>query len=95
MIRAFAIAAIAAGAILISPAIAGAQSADSSAGSGTTDAGTGRSSGANDARGVTTGSAGSLGTGTAAVPKTTSADAAVVEENKTINRKLNSICRGC
>jgi hypothetical protein len=29
------------------------------------------------------------------VPKTTSTDAAVVEENKTINRKLNSICRGC
>jgi len=95
MIRRSAIAAIAAGAILISPAITLAQSADSSAGRGTNNAGTARSSSANEARGVTTGSAGSLGTGTAAVPKTTSTDAAVVEENKTINRKLNSICRGC
>jgi hypothetical protein len=43
---------------------------------------------------MTTGSAGSLGTGTAATPRT-STDAVVKEENKTIERRLNSICRGC
>jgi hypothetical protein len=36
------------------------------------------------AAGVTTGSAGSQGP-----------DAAIAEENRMIDRKLNSICRGC
>ena len=102
MIRASAIVAIAVGAILISPALSLAQSAGSggaatsSSGAatapGTNSAGTAQSSGANTAPGVTTGSA--LGTGTAATPQT-STDAAINAENKTIDRKLNSICRGC
>lgn len=108
MIRTSAIVAVAVGAILISPAISLAQSSGSlSAGSGgaasspgaatapgTNSAGTAQSSGANTAPGVTTGSAGSLGTGTAATPQT-STDAAINAENETIDRKLNSICRGC
>ena len=63
---------------------------------GTNNAGTAQSSGsgANTGAGVTTGSAGSLGTGTAATPNTSS-DAAINEENKTIDRKVKSICRGC
>ena len=61
---------------------------------GTNSAGTAQSSGANTAPGVTTGSAGSLGTGTAPTP-TTDSDTAINAENKTIDRKLNSICKGC
>jgi hypothetical protein len=63
---------------------------------GTNSAGTAQSSGAgvNAGAGVTTGSAGSLGTGTAAPPNK-STDAAISEENKTIDRKLKGICRGC
>ena len=63
---------------------------------GTNSAGTAQSSGAgvNSAPGVTIGSSERLGTGTAAVPQTSS-DAAINEENKTIDRKLKSICRGC
>ena len=82
-------------AILISPAVSLAQSAGGSS-SGTNGAGTAQSSGAgvNTGAGVTTGSAGSLGTGTAAPPNK-STDAAVSEENKTIDRKLKGICRGC
>jgi hypothetical protein len=108
MIRTSAIVAVAVGAILISPAISLAQgSGGLSAGSdgaasppgpatapGTDSAGAAQSSGANTAPGVTTGSARSLGTGTAATPQT-STDAAINAENKTIDRKLNSICRGC
>src|SRR5260221_2338985 len=109
MIRMSAIAAIAVSAILISPALslaqgAGSASAGNSGGAasssdvttapGTNSAGTAQSSGANTAPGVTTGSSRSLGTGTAAVPQT-STDAAIDAENKTIDRKLNSICRGC
>ena len=44
--------------------------------------------------GVTTGSTGSLGTGMASAPQQ-SPDAAINEENKTIDRKLKGICRGC
>jgi hypothetical protein len=56
---------------------------------GTNSAGTAQSSGsgANTGAGVTTGSAGAAGRqGT---------DAAINDENKTIDRKLKSICRGC
>jgi hypothetical protein len=101
MIRTSAFVAIALGAFLISPAISLAQSASGAASSagaatapGTNSAGAAQSSGANTTPGVTTGSAGSLGTGTAATPQT-STDAAVNAENQTIDRKLNSICRGC
>jgi len=51
-------------------------------------------SGVNTAPGVTTGAAGAPGTGTMAT-STANTDAAIAEENKTIDRKLNSICRGC
>ena len=101
MIRTPAIVAIALSAFLISPAISMAQSTGGSASStgaatapGTNSAGTAQSSGANTAPGVTTGSAGSLGTGTAPTTATGS-DAAINAENKTIDRKLNSICKGC
>lgn len=108
MIRASAIVAIAVAAILISPvtplaqnssgAAAGNGGAASPSGAatapGTNSAGTAQSSGANTAPGVTTGSAGSLGTGSAPTP-TTGRDAAINQENKTIDRRLNSICRGC
>ena len=60
---------------------------------GTNSAGTAQSSGSgsNAAPGVTTGAA---GTGT--MPTSSqSTDAVVAEENKTIDRKLKSICRGC
>ena len=53
---------------------------------GTNSAGTAQSSGG---RGVTTGSAG------AGTWPQTSEDAAINEENKTIDRKLKGICRGC
>jgi hypothetical protein len=87
--------AVAAITILISPAVSLAQSAGGSS-AGTNSAGTAQSSGAgvNTGAGVTTGSAGSLGTGTAAPPNK-STDAAIGEENKTIDRKLKGICRGC
>jgi len=48
----------------------------------------------NTGPGVTTGSTGSLGTGMASAPQQ-SPDAAINEENKTIDRKLKGICRGC
>lgn len=98
-------AAIAAIAILISPVGSLAQSAGgsltgtgtgSTAGSpapGTNSAGTAQStgSGVNTGAGVTTGAA---GTGTMARPQA-DVDAAINQENKTIDRRLNSICRGC
>jgi hypothetical protein len=58
----------------------------SSPSAGTNSAGTAQSSGSgvNTAPGMTTGSG----------PQTNT-DAAIAEENKTIDRKLNSICRGC
>jgi len=61
---------------------------------GTNRAGTAQSSGApNRELGVTSGTA--LGTGKAAPPPMPSSDAAVNQENATIDRKLKSICRGC
>ena len=53
---------------------------------GTNSAGTAQSSGRaqNTAAGLTTGSAGSQ-----------SSDAVIAEENKTVDQKLKSICRGC
>lgn len=51
---------------------------------GTNSLGTAQSSGANAAPGVTT------GTGAGA-----SADAAVSAENRMLNKKMKSICRGC
>jgi hypothetical protein len=46
---------------------------------------------------MTTGSAGSraAGGGTAATGPQTKGDIAIDEENKVIDRKLKSICRGC
>ena len=85
MIRTFAVVVIAVAAILISPAMSRGQRAGGvSAGSG----------GASSLPGVTTGSAGSLGTGTAPTP-TAGSDAAINQEHKTIDRRLISICRGC
>ena len=106
MIRATATAAIAAISILILPTMGLAQSAGGTSGNagsapgatapGTNSVGTAQSSGSgvNTMPGMTTGSSGGLGTGTAAPPQTNS-DAAINQENKTIDRRLNSICRGC
>ena len=59
---------------------------------GTNTAGTAQSSGS----GVTTGSARSTGSGGATVTgPQTSGDAAIGEENKEVDRKIKSICRGC
>ncbi len=88
-------------AILALPVISFAQSAGGAAGGasagtgsavgsppppGTNSAGTAQSSGSgvNTAPGMTTGSA----------PQTKT-DSTIAEENKTIDRKLKSICRGC
>ena len=63
---------------------------------GTNNAGTAQPSGSgvNSAPGVTTGAAGAPGTGTMAT-SAGNTDAAIAEENKTIDRRLKSICRGC
>ncbi|MBA2402782.1 MAG: hypothetical protein H0V72_29615 [Bradyrhizobium sp.] len=60
---------------------------------GTNSAGTAQSSGSgiNSGAGVTTGAA---GTGTMARPPA-DVDAAINEENKTIDRRVKGICRGC
>ena len=99
-------AAVAAIAVLISPVSAFAQGTGADSGStgnssrlaappspGTNSAGTAQSSGSgvNTGAGVTTGAA---GTGTMARPQAET-DAAINEENKTIDRRLKSICRGC
>ena len=99
MSRVSLVAVIAAISILIPPAAAWAQSASRpSAGSNSAgiarSIGSGVNSSVNTEPGVTTGSVGRLGTGTAATPQTDS-DAAINEENKTIDRRLKSICRGC
>jgi hypothetical protein len=106
MMRASATAVIATIAFLATPVVllaqdaggaAGERAAGSTVGSpptpGTNSAGTAQSSGrdVNTAPGVTTGTA---GTGTMATSPTSS-DAAINEENKTIDRKLKGICRGC
>lgn len=98
-------AAIAAIAILIPPVGSFAQSAGNDPGGagnssrpaspppGTNSAGTAQSSGSgvNTGAGVTTGAA---GTGTMARPQA-DVDAAINDENRTIDRKLKGICRGC
>jgi hypothetical protein len=43
---------------------------------------------------MTTGSAG-MGSGKAAISPSASPEAAIKDENATIDRKLKSICRGC
>jgi len=106
MMRTNATAVIAAIAFLATPVVllaqdaggaAGERAAGSTVGSpptpGTNSAGTAQSSGSgvNTAPGVTTGTA---GTGTMATSPTSS-DAAINEENKSIDRKLKGICRGC
>ena len=60
---------------------------------GTNSAGTAQSSGAaaNTGAGVTTGAA---GTGTMPRPQG-DVDAAIADENRTIDHKLKGICRGC
>jgi hypothetical protein len=64
---------------------------------GTNSAGTANSSGAaaNSGAGVTTGSARSAPAGTTVIGPQTNGDAAIDAEDKQINRKLKSICRGC
>jgi hypothetical protein len=67
---------------------------------GTNSSGTAQSSGAgaNSQSGVTTGSGHSADGGTAAAGpngRGNSTDAVIAEENKTIDRKLKGICRGC
>jgi hypothetical protein len=44
---------------------------------------------------MTTGSAGSASGGTAATGPSQNGDVAIDAENKTIDHKLKSICRGC
>jgi hypothetical protein len=60
---------------------------------GTNSLGTANSSGSS----MTTGSAGSraAGGGTAATGPQTNGDVAIDQEDKAIDRKLKSICRGC
>ena len=56
---------------------------------GTNTAGTARSSGAGVGSGVTTGS------GTDMTGPQRSGDAEIAKENKEVDRKIKSICRGC
>ena len=62
-----------------------------------TASGTAQSSGAgvNTGSGVTTGSGRSAGSGTDITGPQRSGDAAINEENKEVDRKIKSICRGC
>jgi hypothetical protein len=64
---------------------------------GTNAAGTAQSSGSgvNTGSGVTTGSGRSAGSGTGMTGPQRSGDAAINEENKEVDRKIKSICRGC
>jgi hypothetical protein len=64
---------------------------------GTNSAGTANSSGSSATTGssMTTGSARAAPGGTAATGPSQSGDVAVDAENKVIDRKLKSICRGC
>ncbi len=93
MTRISAVTAIAMVALLITPGALLAQNSTSPP-PGTNSAGTAQSSGGapNREPGVTTGTA--LGTGNAA-PPTQSGDAAINQENASIDRKLKGICRGC
>jgi hypothetical protein len=80
--------------MLAAPCGSLAQSGTGTAASGTNSAGTAQSSGPapNREPGVTTGAG--LGSGNAA-PTNTNGDKAVKDENKVIDGKVNSICRGC
>ena len=51
--------------------------------------------GVNTGSGVTTGSGRSAGSGTGVTGPQRSGDAAINEENKEVDRKIKSICRGC
>jgi hypothetical protein len=64
---------------------------------GTNNAGTAQSSGAgaNTGSGVTTGSGSAARSGIDVTGPQRSGDAAVNEENKEVDRKIKSICRGC
>ena len=62
---------------------------------GTNTAGTARSSGAGVGSGVTTGSGTSAGSGTDMTGPQRSGDAEIAKENKEVDRKIKSICRGC
>jgi hypothetical protein len=64
---------------------------------GTNTAGTAQPSGSgvNTGSGVTTGSGRSAGSGTDMTGPQRSGDAAINEENKEVDRKIKSICRGC
>jgi hypothetical protein len=64
---------------------------------GTNSAGTAQSSGAgaNTGSGVTTGSGRGAGSATDMVGPQTSGDAEINAENKEVDRKIKSICRGC
>ena len=64
---------------------------------GTNTSGTAQSSGAgaNTGSGVTTGSGRAAGSGTDMTGPQRSGDSAINEENKEVDRKIKSICRGC
>jgi hypothetical protein len=64
---------------------------------GTNTAGTAQSSGAgvNTGNGVTTGSGRGAGSATGTTGPQRSGDAEINEENKEVDRKIKSICRGC
>jgi subtilisin family serine protease len=63
---------------------------------GTNSAGTAQPSGSvNTGSGVTTGSARSAASGTSMTGPQKSGEAAITEENKEVDRKIKSICRGC
>jgi hypothetical protein len=64
---------------------------------GTNAAGTAQSSGSgvNTGGGVTTGSGRGAGSGTSTTGPQKSGDAEINEENKEVDRKIKSICRGC
>jgi hypothetical protein len=96
MTRTSAIAMLAAILMLAAPAVSRAQGGASARPPGTNSAGTAQSSGAASSRdsGMTTGSAG-MGSGKAAISPSASPEAAIKDENATIDRKLKSICRGC
>jgi hypothetical protein len=91
MARMSEIAALAATLVFVAPAVSAPQHRSGSSQQQSKGAGTDE---ANDAGGITTGSAG-LGTGRAATGPSTNTDAAVQAENQLLDRKLKSICRGC
>jgi hypothetical protein len=64
---------------------------------GTNSAGTAQPSGSgvNTSSGVTTGSGRGAGSATSMTGPQRSGDAAINEENKEVDRKIKSICRGC